>query len=381
MKKFIAVAIALCIFAGGALYLWFEQNTHRTSSIPRKADQSLVTPSTGTADLPLIKPIATNLDTPWSIGRLPNGWLVVTERNGRVSKIDPQIEEEPIQLGQLSSAVEIGEGGLLGLAVHPSFSQNGYVYFYYTYRESGRNTVNRVVRMTLIDDSLQDEKTIVDAIPGASNHNGGRIVFGPDNLLYIGTGDAQEPSEAQDTQSLAGKILRVTDTGDPASDNPFGNAVYSYGHRNVQGLAFDSEGNLWATEHGRSGALSGFDEINLIQPGGNYGWPTIQGDETMQGMISPIRHSGATTTWAPAGATVIGSSLFFAGLRGATLYEAVLNGGTIIDFKEHFVGEYGRLRDALSVGNMLYMTTSNLDGRGKPTENDDQILRVNVEKL
>ncbi|KKR58957.1 MAG: Quinoprotein glucose dehydrogenase [Candidatus Curtissbacteria bacterium GW2011_GWC2_41_21] len=194
--------------------------------------------------------------------------------------------------------------------------------------------------------------------------------------MYITTGDAQEPSQAQDINSLAGKILRVTDEGKTASGNPFDNLVYSYGHRNPQGLAWDKDGRLWATEHGRSGIQSGLDEINLVEPGKNYGWPTIQGDEKRQGMETPQLNSGSDT-WAPAGAVFVGDSLFFSGLRGQALYEAVIAGDDI-SFKEHFKGEFGRIRNVvLGSDGYLYITTSNRDGRGTVKTGDDKIIKIN----
>lgn len=384
MKKFFVVIIALVVVTGGGLYMWLQQSIGVTPSLPRNAEQPAQ--NTQTTDTPQSIPATTtiveNLDTPWGMALLPDGKLLVTERFGRVTLFDPASVEDPITVATLQQVQEIGEGGLLGVALHPDFASNKSVYLYYTYSGSGNNTLNRVVRMTLRNNALQDEQIIVDAIPGASNHNGGRIKFGPDGFLYIGTGDAQEPSQAQNTSSLAGKILRVTESGEAVQGNPFDNRVYSYGHRNVQGLAFDTQGSLWATEHGRSGAASGFDEVNLIKAGNNYGWPEIQGDEARQGMVRPVRHSGASTTWAPAGATILDDSLYFTGLRGATLYEAVISGEEITDFREHFVGEYGRLRNVITTPDgLLYMATSNQDGRGQPRAGDDKIIRVNPEKL
>jgi glucose/arabinose dehydrogenase len=178
----------------------------------------------------------------------------------------------------------------------------------------------------------------------------------------------------------------VTDDGKPAAGNPFisggGNPiVYSYGHRNPQGLAWDSQGNLWETEHGRS-LPSGYDEVNIIKPGKNYGWPAIQGDQTKGGLVTPVINSGPTTTWAPAGAVFIGNSLFFAGLRGATLYEAVIQNDKVTNLKKHLVGQFGRLRDViLGPDGMLYVTTSNRDGRGTARSEDDRILKIDPEKI
>jgi glucose/arabinose dehydrogenase len=217
--------------------------------------------------------VTQNLEIPWSLAFLPDQSLLFTERPGRVGLIDKE--------GNLTFVANIlevkhrGEGGLLGITLHPDFRDNKYVYLYYTYANTGDNTLNRVVRYKLENKQLRGEEVIVNAIPGAINHNGGRIKFGPDKFLYITTGDALNPSLAQDKNSLAGKILRVTDEGKLLENNPFGNLVYSYGHRNPQGLAWDNQGRLWATEHGPQA----HDELNLIERGANYGWPIVVGDE------------------------------------------------------------------------------------------------------
>ncbi len=326
--------------------------------------------------------IAKGLDTPWGIEFLPDGSMLITERKGTVRLVDSNGNLDPKPVATLKQVKEIGEGGLLGIAVHPDFGANKFVYLYYTYSSNGDNTLNRVVRMKYQDGGLTEEKFIVDGIPGASNHNGGRIKFGPDKYLYITTGDAQEPSRAQDRNNLAGKILRVNDEGEAVADNKFGNRTYSYGHRNPQGIAWDSRGVLWSTEHGPSGAQSGNDEVNIIDSGKNYGWPTIQGDKSQPGMESPIRNSGTRDTWAPGGAAVVGNSLFFGGLRGNALYEAKLQGSDILELVEHFKGELGRIRDVvLGKDGMIYISTSNRDGRGIPKDGDDKIIRINPEGL
>lgn len=338
-----------------------------TSSVPN---------TTQTQDMPAETMLASGLDTPWAIAFLPNGSLLVTERPGRVRLVTKD-GLRPAPIVTITKAQEIGEGGLLGIALHPNFSSNNFVYLYYTYSNAGDNTLNRVVRMTYKNDSLQDEKIIVDAIPGASNHNGGRIQFGPDNFLYITTGDAQEPSQAQNTETLGGKILRVTDEGKPAPSNPFGNLVYSYGHRNPQGIVWDGSGTLWETEHGRSGILSGLDELNSIAGGKNYGWPTIQGTETRESMVTPRLNSGGST-WAPAGLAFLDNALYFGGLRGQGIYKVTLPDLTITHYKEQF----GRVREVI-VGpdKMLYISTSNNDGRGIPKEGDDKIIRISPQTL
>lgn len=325
--------------------------------------------------------IANKLDIPWGIAFLPDKSILVTERPGQIRLIDSKGHLRPQPIITLPNVKARGEGGLLGITIDPNFSQNNYVYLYYTYGEKNSNTLNRVVRMIYKNNQFSNEETIVDKIPGSSNHNGGRIKFGPDGFLYITTGDAQNPSQAQDVNALGGKILRVTNQGQPAPGNPFNNLVYSYGHRNPQGLAWDGDGNLWETEHGRSGILSGLDEINLIEKGKNYGWPTIQGDQTKEGMETPKINSGTFKTWAPAGAVFVKNSLFFGGLKGATLYEAIIYGSNIT-LKEHFKNQFGRIRDVvLGPDNMIYLSTSNRDGRGVPSASDDKIIKIDPSKI
>lgn len=317
--------------------------------------------------------IAENLDIPWEVGFLPFGFaqgepnneILVTERSGTLFLIKNR-QKIPIK-----GVEHIGEGGLLGIALHPDFKNNKFVYLYYTYSSNSDNTLNRAVRYRFDGSKLTEEQVIVDAIPGALNHNGGRIKFGPDNFLYITTGDAQNPSLAQDINSLAGKILRVTDEGKPAAGNPFNNLVYSYGHRNPQGLAWDEQGRLWATEHG----AQALDELNIIEKGKNYGWPVIQGDEKQEGMVSPVVQSGVSATWAPAGAVFLDGSIFFGGLRGEALFEYKIAENSL---EKHFENRFGRIRAVvLGLDGYLYLTTSNTDGRGTPKEGDDKLIRIN----
>ncbi|KKR33153.1 MAG: Quinoprotein glucose dehydrogenase [Candidatus Gottesmanbacteria bacterium GW2011_GWC2_39_8] len=375
MKVFLFIII-IVIFAAVAGSRYRNSGTINTSLISPSITPSI---SIIDEDIPLYEVIAENLNTPWSIAFLPDEKMLVTERPGRVRFIENgKLDQNPIAV--ISEVKEIGEGGLMGIALHPDFLINNHVYFYYTY-EGQDGTLNRVVRMTYKNKTLTDSVTIIDSIPGASNHNGGRIKFGPDKFMYIATGDAENPSQAQDKNSLAGKILRVTDKGSPISGNPFGNRIYSFGHRNVQGLAWDEEGNLWVTEHGRSGISSGLDEINLIESGKNYGWPVIQGDQTRDGMERAIQNSGSTT-WAPAGAVYVGKSIFFGGLRGEALYEAVVENRRVYEVKEHFKGQFGRIREViLGPDGFLYISTSNKDGRGDVRGGDDKIIKVNPNKL
>ncbi|MBI2022026.1 PQQ-dependent sugar dehydrogenase [Candidatus Daviesbacteria bacterium] len=374
MKNVVFILIILTILVIWFFYYKVLSKTLDSPPVQNQFSQSEIDKS------PKISVIAQNLDTPWAIAFLPDKSILVTERVGRIRLVNSrgQLENEPVAI--LGQVKEIGEGGLLGITLHPDFSKNKFIYLYYTYLGSGQEkTLNRVSRMIYQNGKLTDEKIIIDNIPGAPNHNGGRIKFGPDNLLYITTGDAQDPSQAQDKNSLAGKILRVRDDGQVPPDNPFNNLVYSYGHRNPQGLAWDAKGNLWSTEHGPSGGQfgTGNDEINKIEAGKNYGWPETQGDQTKFGMEKPIKHSGINTTWAPAGSAFVGNSLFFAGLRGQTLYEAVIEDNQVKQLKEHFKAEYGRIREViLGPDDLLYIATSNRDGRGNPDSLDDKVIRI-----
>jgi len=318
-----------------------------------------------------ISVMATGLQIPWEVIELPDGDLLVTERPGKLRRIGQGGQ----QVYEISGVQHVGEGGLLGLAIHPDYKNNKQLYIYLTSRQDG-GLINRVERYRYENDSLTDRRVIVDNIPGASNHDGGRIAFGPDGKLYITTGDAGKPDLAQDRNSLAGKILRLNDDGSIPNDNPFNSAVYSLGHRNPQGIAWDSEGRLWSTEHGRSGVASGYDELNRVVKGGNYGWPVIQGDETAEGTIRPVAHSGADETWAPAGLAYHDGSLFFTGLRGETLYEAKIVSADSVNLTAHFRGQYGRLRAVTASDDVLYVSTSNQDGRGTPQSGDDKILAI-----
>lgn len=320
--------------------------------------------------------LAQELEVPWEVSVLDEERFLVTERTGDVVYFE---ENEQTTLRSFDDVYGgfMGEGGLLGMALDPNFEENNFVYFYLT-EDDGENVENLVVRMVFDseDPSLTEEEILIDSIPSDRIHNGGRIEFGPDEKLYITTGDAAEPELAQDIDSLAGKILRINRDGSIPEDNPLDDEIYSYGHRNPQGITWDSENRMWSTEHGDIGN----DELNLIEAGSNYGWPVIEGDESYPEMEEPVIHSGSESTWAPSGAVYYNGSIFFAGLRGESLYEARLNGTEVVNLVRHFESDFGRLRGVtLDYENNLYLTTSNTDGRGLERENNDRIIRIDSE--
>ncbi|MCF7795349.1 PQQ-dependent sugar dehydrogenase [Patescibacteria group bacterium] len=327
------------------------------------------------SDIPVLSVVANNLETPWSIVKLPNDSFLLTEREGQIRLIEANGSSEIIEV--IDEARESGEGGLLGMTLHPQFEDNNLIYLYYTYKNKEAETVNKVIRAKYVDNSFIDIETIIDNIPGAMYHNGGRIKFGPDNNLYITAGDGQRPEKAQDINYLGGKILRLNEEGGVIEDNLYDNEVYSYGHRNPQGIAWDSEGNLWSTEHGRSAT----DELNLIRKGANYGWPIIVGSEEREDMESPAIHSGVNETWAPSGAAYYDNNIFFVGLRGNTLYQANIEDIDNIEISKHFAGEFGRLRDVIVDNGILYFISNNTDGRGEPEEDDDKLYRLDLERF
>jgi len=363
--KKLLVLVSVVFLVGGYLYYFKAQNPSRNNLNTKSIQQD----GTQKGDF---EKISQNLNIPWEVAFLPNGEILATERPGALVSIKSGKRIE------IAGVKHFGEAGLLGMSLSPNFQTNNFIYLYLA-SDTSSGVKNRVERYRLIGDSLSDRRVMIDGINGSIFHDGGRIAFGPDNYLYITTGDAQNPNSAQDKNSLSGKILRINEDGSIPSDNPFGNAVYSYGHRNPQGLAWDDKGQLWATEHGRSGIQSGLDELNLIEKGKNYGWPVIQGDEKRDGMVTPIVNSGASTTWAPAGVVFYQGSIFFGGLRGEALYEYKINEKKLVT---HLKNEYGRIRAVvLGPDNYLYITTSNTDGRGSASENDDKLIRINPKAL
>jgi glucose/arabinose dehydrogenase len=317
--------------------------------------------------------LVSGLDTPWDLAWGPDNMIWVSERGGRISRVDPA-NGTRTTAGSLA-VHQSGEGGLMGIAFHPDFAREPFVYAMHTY-STNRGTNNKLVRMRWDGRALAAAETLLDGIPGAGIHNGSRIAVGPDRMLYITTGDAGSAGNAQDRASLGGKVLRLTLDGKPAPDNPFGNAAWSYGHRNGQGLVFHPSGALYETEQGPGDN----DEVNIIRRGANYGWPDVR-----TSISEPI--AAWTPTIAICGADLYLSdripgwrnSLLATSLKGSTLYRLALSAdGSRITKRETFLADrYGRLRDVLVAPNGdVFVATSNRDGRGSPSGDDDRILRL-----
>lgn len=324
--------------------------------------------------------VATGLTSPWGVVELSGGDLLVSERDtGRIVRVDPA-DGSTTEVRILPDVVPGGEAGLLGLAMTPDEDR---LLAYYTLEGS-----SRVVSMAWDGRSLGEPQVVLDGIPGgAGYHQGGRLLVGHDDLLYVGTGDNGDPASAQDPQSLSGKVLRVTLEGAPAPGNPFDNEVWTLGHRNVEGLAVDDRGRVWSAEFGDSA----WDELNLLEGGSNYGWPEVEGSGGGEDLVDPVavwRPEDAS----PSGLAVWDGSLWLAALRGARLWEVPLQdgggdggedgggdgGGALVGAPVSHLGDgLGRLRTVLplSDGSML-LTTSNTDGRGEPRDGDDRLLRV-----
>ncbi len=296
---------------------------------------------------------------------LPNNTMIFTQRGGNVSLLDNGGVKN---IGNIN-VTAIGESGLLGVAVDPEFSQNKYIYLYYT--SSGGNRVSRFI----LTDKLQNETILLDNIPSASIHNGGRIKFGPDGKLYITTGDANNRSSAQDINSLSGKILRMNKDGSVPADNPYKNYVYTLGNRDPQGLAWNpNNGILYESEHGDIQN----DEINILVSGGNYGWPIYQGNNNAPGYISPLIVY-TNFTLAPSGMAFYNNKLYVAGLRGSQVRQINLSdNGTSIAGQQALFTQFGRIRDVVAHNGYIYICTSNTDGRGIPQIGDDKIIRIKV---
>ncbi|MFI5805347.1 PQQ-dependent sugar dehydrogenase [Streptomyces sp. NPDC051561] len=344
------------------------------SAVPSGTPSPVGAPAKGSAKV--TGTLTTGLKSPWGMAALPEGDLLVSSRDeGTITRVDAKTGKQTL-VGSVVGVSPAGEGGLLGLALSPSFATDHQVYAYFTTESD-----NRIARMIYDEkrpagQQLGTPDTVFRGIPKGSNHNGGRIVFGPDKMLYAGTGDSGESQLAQDPKSLGGKILRMTPDGEPVHGNPSADSVvYSLGHRNVQGLAWDKDRRLWAAEFGQDT----WDELNLIEPGKNYGWPTVEGKAKKPGYADPVAQ-WKTDEASPSGIAVAEGSVWVAGLRGERLWRVPLAGAGVVAPPEAFLTEkYGRLRTVLAIGgDQLLALTNETDSRGSPEAGDDRILRVSV---
>ena len=324
--------------------------------------------SSGSPTLTVASTIATGLNVPWSIVFEPAGTALVSERdNARIVRVSADGDVRPLgDVPGVAPSEGFGEGGLLGLALDPDDARTLYAYH-------STNTDNRVVRIRINGNGLGRPVPVLTGIPVSTHHNGGRLAFGPDGMLYVSTGDAEQSDRAQNTDDLGGKILRIRPDGRPAPNNPFDNEIWSYGHRNVEGIAFDDSERLWASEFGDST----FDELNLIERGGNYGWPEVEGKDGSE-FTNPLQ-VWSPDKCSPAAVAITGGVAYVAALRGERVIGVPLDGSRTGKPKDSFVGEYGRLREiAVAPDGALWVSTSNTDGRSEPGPDDDRILRVTV---
>ncbi|MGP4087645.1 PQQ-dependent sugar dehydrogenase [Streptomyces sp. KR55] len=331
-------------------------------------------PAKGSVEV--VRTVTEDLDTPWGLAALPDGDLLVSSRDGgTITRVDTETGRKT-ELGEVPGVSPAGEGGLMGLALSPDYASDHMVYAYFTSASD-----NRIVRILYDEQKPSGEQlgapdTIFRGIPKGFIHNGGRIAFGPDKMLYAGTGESGEEGLSQDRESLGGKILRMTPEGEPAPGNPFPDSpVYSYGHRNVQGIAWDDKQRLFAAEFGQDT----WDELNAIKPGDNYGWPEVEGTSDEAGFHNPLAQ-WSTDEASPSGIAYAEGSLWMAGLGGQRLWRIPLNGTEASADPQAFLeGEYGRLRTVVSAGgNKLWLVTSETDGRGSPEGGDDRILELEV---
>ena len=349
------------------------------SATPTPAPSKTPSPATPTespSETPVGKPdpdvsgvVADGFDVPWGLVFLPSGDALVSERGtARLLRVTPRGKVTEVgEVAGVAAPDGTGEGGLLGIALDPDDPDTLFAYITTT-------SDNRVVRLG-IKSGTTKPKVLVPGIPTNPHHHGGRLLFDADGLLYISTGDAEQSALAQDRSSLAGKILRVRPNGKAAPGNPFDNRTWSYGHRNIEGLAWDAKGRLWATEFGEKEA----DELNLIARGRNYGWPRVEGRSANDDYAAPAAVWSPTSTCSPAGLAITRSTAFVAALQGRCLFSVPLDGRKAGKPKRHFAGDYGRLRNVVAAPDgTLWMTTSNTDGRVTPGKNDDRILRVTL---
>jgi glucose/arabinose dehydrogenase len=369
-----AAATTLGVLLGGC---GGATGAHRAANSHGSTSSSTVTSvaqraQSAAASVTVQRTVARDISVPWGIAFLPNGNALVSGRDtGRIVRVKASGGKKLIGRvpGVVSNGKSGGEAGLLGLALSPNFSSDHWLYAYVSTRSD-----NRVVRMRYTSGALGKPHVVVKGIPVGLHHNGGRIAFGPDKLLYVTTGEGGVGARAQQKSSLGGKILRMTATGGVPAGNPFGTRVYSYGHRNIEGLAWDSAGRLWATEFGEKG----WDELNLIKPGRNYGWPATEGRTSNPRYTSP-KAQWHTDNAGPSGIAIIHDVAWIGGLTGHRLWRVKLSGASVASKRAFLLDRYGRVRTAAAAPDgTLWLTTSNTDGRANPGRHDDRILQLKV---
>ncbi|MFG2893063.1 PQQ-dependent sugar dehydrogenase [Streptomyces sp. NPDC048248] len=384
----VLAAASLLLAAGCSSGGEKSENGGGASSAPPRSPGASAPPSPSASPAPSVAAkgsvkvtatLTTGLESPWGVAPLPGGDLLVASRDsGKIVKVAADGGKKT-ELGSVPGVEPGGEGGLLGIAVSSTFGADHQVYAYFTTASD-----NRIARMIYDEkrpagNQLGAPDTIFKGIPKGQIHNGGRIAFGPDKMLYAGTGETGDTGLAQDKDSPGGKILRMTPDGEPAHGNPQADSVvYDYGHRNVQGLAWDGDKRLWASEFGQDT----WDELNLIEPGKNYGWPGVEGKgkgDAGSEFVDPIAQ-WKTADASPSGIAYAKGSIWMAGLRGERLWRIPLDGKKAAAQPQAFLdGEYGRLRTVVAAGDGgLWLVTSNTDGRGEPNEGDDRILHLKV---
>ncbi|MFG2737235.1 PQQ-dependent sugar dehydrogenase [Streptomyces harbinensis] len=352
----LAVLTTLTLTTGGACATENDtgSGTPPTGGTPTASEEAA--PPAALTQPAGIEELSAGWSMPWGADWLPDGSVLYTERDThRIVHLTP--DGTRTVLGTVPDVVHGGEGGLLGLAISPGFAEDRTLYVFHTAAND-----NRIARLTWDGDTLGGYEPILTGIAKAAIHNGGRLAFGPDGHLYATTGDAADPPLAQDRDALEGKILRITTAGEPAPGNPFGTPVYSLGHRNPQGLAWDDEGRLWSSELGQDT----WDELNLIEPGNNYGWPQCEGVCGEPGFTDP-KETWSTATASPSGLAYADGSLYMAALRGQRLWHIPLEGADTGTPQAYYQGEIGRQRTVLATpdGTALWVSTSN--GAGSDT--------------
>ncbi|MEV5104863.1 PQQ-dependent sugar dehydrogenase [Streptomyces massasporeus] len=379
----VLAAAALLLTAGCSSDSGGSSGKQASTSPSRTAPGSSAPPGQAAEPTPpargsvkVVRTVAEGLDSPWGLAPLPGGGLLVASRDdGTIVRVDEKTGKKT-DVGEVPGVSAAGEGGLLGIALSPDYASDHMVYAYFTSASD-----NRIVRMIYDEQKPAGEQlgapdTVFKGIPKGFIHNGGRIQFGPDKMLYVGTGESGDTGLSQDKGSVGGKILRLTPEGEPAPGNPFPDSpVYSYGHRNVQGLAWDGKQRLFASEFGQDT----WDELNAIKPGDNYGWPEAEGRSDDKQFHNPI-DQWTTAEASPSGIAYAEGSIWMAGLRGKRLWRIPLNGTEASAEPQAFLeGEYGRLRTVVPAGgDRLWLVTSNTDGRGSPKDGDDRILELRV---